>query len=128
LLVALYITFEAPLSGMSMNPALYVCLRASKRNSDGTMIYFTAPLFGVFAAAALHRRLVSAPEAGCAKMHHSPRHRCIFCSHPGQVKASVAPAPDRRVSVRLCRPWRPIERMPLRLTARQKKKQQIKRD
>src|SRR5687768_5964438 len=90
LLVATYITFEAPLSGMSMNPARTFASALPSGIWTALWVYFTAPLLGMFAAAALYRRLVPVPEAGCAKMHHSLRHRCIFCGHPGQAKAFVA--------------------------------------
>ena len=92
LLVALYITFEAPLSGMSMNPARTFASALPGGIWTALWVYFTAPLLGMFTAAALYRRFASIPEAGCAKMHHSLRRRCIFCGHPG--KASVLADPD----------------------------------
>lgn len=92
LLVALYITFEAPLSGMSINPARTFASALPSGIWTALWVYFTAPLLGMFAAAALYRRFASAPEAGCAKMHHSLRHRCIFCGHP--ERASVLARPD----------------------------------
>jgi aquaporin Z len=91
LLIALYITFEVPLSGMSMNPARTFASALPSGIWTGLWVYFAAPLLGMFTAAALYRRFASVPEAGCAKMHHSLRHRCIFCGHAGQVKASVTP-------------------------------------
>jgi aquaporin Z len=92
LLVAVYITFEAPLSGMSMNPARTFASALPGGIWTALWVYFTAPFLGMFTAAALYRRFASAPEAGCAKIHHSLRHRCIFCGHPG--KASVLARPD----------------------------------
>ena len=91
LLVALYITFEAPLSGMSMNPARTFASALPSGIWTGWWVYFTAPLLGMFTAAALYRHFVSAPEAGCAKMHHSVRHRCIFCDYAGLTKGGAQP-------------------------------------
>jgi aquaporin Z len=88
LLIALYIFFEAPLSGMSMNPARTFASALPGGVWTAIWVYFTAPLVGMFAAAEIYRRLARSPEAGCAKMHHSARHRCIFCGHAGQ-KPSV---------------------------------------
>ncbi|MCI0748389.1 MAG: aquaporin [Verrucomicrobia subdivision 3 bacterium] len=92
LLVALYITVEAPLSGMSMNAARTLASALPGQTWTALWVYFTAPFLGMLGAAALYQRFAATPRAGCAKMHHSLRHRCIFCGHPGQVKASVPPA------------------------------------
>jgi aquaporin Z len=89
LLVALYITVEAPLSGMSMNPARTFASALPGGVWKAIWVYFTAPLAGMFAAAEIYRRLSRTPEAGCAKMHHSSQHRCIFCGHPGQIKPAL---------------------------------------
>jgi aquaporin Z len=83
LLVALYITFEAPFSGMSMNPARTFASALPGATWTALWIYFTAPVLGMFTAAALYKCFASTSQAGCAKMHHSLRHRCIFCGHPG---------------------------------------------
>lgn len=77
-LIALYITFEAPLSGMSMNPARTLASALPARSWTGLWIYFTAPPLGMLAAAALRRR---AAGRHCAKLHHDPRYRCIFCGN-----------------------------------------------
>ncbi len=82
-LVALYILFEAPLSGMSMNPARTLGSAVPAHIFDHLWIYFTAPPFGMLAAAEVYR---SSPEkALCAKLIHSPRYRCIFCGHQGEI-------------------------------------------
>lgn len=47
LLVALFITFEAPLSGMSMNPARTFGSAVEGNIWTGWWIYFTAPLLGM---------------------------------------------------------------------------------
>jgi aquaporin Z len=89
LLVALYITFEAPLSGMSMNPARTFASALPSGIWTGGLIYFTAPPLGMFTAAALYNCFASTPQAGCAKVHHSLRQRCIFCGHPGELSVSL---------------------------------------
>ena len=95
-LVALYITLEAPLSGMSMNPARTLASAWPASTWTGIWIYFTAPVLGMLGAEAAHRRLARATAGGCAKLDHSPRHRCIFCGYeppmpkPGAHSASKA--------------------------------------
>jgi len=99
LLVAFYITFGAPLSGMSMNPARTFGSALASGTWTGLWIYFTAPLLGMFAAAALHQCLSAAPNAGCAKLHHGARQRCIFCGYPGPktpARPHLASASDIR--------------------------------
>src|SRR3954469_1304784 len=51
-LVALYITIEAPVSGMSLNPARSV----ASALPSGIWIYLTAPVLGMLLAAELHVR------------------------------------------------------------------------
>ena len=81
-LVALYITFEAPLSGMSMNPARTLASALPARFWDGLWIYFVAPPVGMVAAAECYLRL-GAPRVLCAKLHHANGERCIFrCAFP----------------------------------------------
>jgi aquaporin Z len=78
ILVATYISLEAPLSGMSMNPARTVGSALSAQVWKGWWIYFTAPPIGMLAAAELHRRLRGAKGVVCAKLHHQNDKRCIF--------------------------------------------------
>jgi aquaporin Z len=79
-LVASYIAFEAPYSGMSMNPARSFASAAPAGLFGGLWIYFIAPLLGMLSAAALHRKLQ--PAAGtCAKLMHTGDARCIHCGY-----------------------------------------------
>jgi aquaporin Z len=73
----LYITFEAPLSGMSMNPARTLASAIPGHAWQGLWIYFVAPLFGMLVASEVHVRLIPNERAGCAKLAHS--FPCIFC-------------------------------------------------
>jgi aquaporin Z len=76
-LVALYIGFEAPLSGMSMNPARTWSSAAPAGIFDHLWIYFVAPPLGMLLAAEIFQR-VTAP-CGCAKLDHPPDVPCIHC-------------------------------------------------
>src|SRR5262249_53439320 len=77
--IAAFITFEAPISGMSMNPARSFGSAFLPHLWDSLWIYFVAPPAGMLLAAALYVRLKSQP--GCAKLHHENSHRCIFCEY-----------------------------------------------
>jgi aquaporin Z len=84
-LVALYITFEAPVSGMSINPARSIGSAIAAGELDGLWIYLLAPPLGMLAAAELMRgRAVRA----CAKLRHAPDIPCIFCGH-GRAPAAA---------------------------------------
>jgi len=76
-LVAIYITLEAPLSGMSLNPARSFASALLAHLWTGFWIYLTAPLLGMLFAAEVHQR-TSAPAVPCAKLHHANDRRCIF--------------------------------------------------
>ncbi len=78
-LVALYITFEAPLSGMSMNPARTFGSALRAHLWLGYWIYLSAPVLGMLSAALVYGRLKRMPPVRCAKLHHENRYRCIFC-------------------------------------------------
>lgn len=76
-LVATYITLEAPLSGMSMNPARTFASALPADVWRAFWIYVTAPPLGMLLAAELHVRLARLPVL-CAKLHHDNAQRCIF--------------------------------------------------
>jgi aquaporin Z len=80
-LVATYITLEAPISGMSMNPARTLASAVPAHYWTALWLYFTAPLIGMLASAEVHLRSRS-PGIGCAKLHHDNSKRCIFCGKP----------------------------------------------
>ncbi|HEX2229350.1 MAG TPA: aquaporin [Candidatus Binatia bacterium] len=81
-LVAVYITVEAPLSGMSMNPARSFASAFVARHWTALWVYFSAPLLGMLAAAELYVRVKNARGIACAKLHHQNAKRCIFCGKP----------------------------------------------
>ena len=78
ILIASYITFEAPLSGMSMNPARTFASASLARSFDALWLYFVAPPIGMLAAAEVYVRLRSIRAVHCAKYHHNNNKRCIF--------------------------------------------------
>jgi len=78
ILVATYITIEAPLSGMSMNPARTFGSALPAHMWKGWWIYFTAPPAGMLTAAAIYVKLAGAHKVICAKLHHGAGARCIF--------------------------------------------------
>jgi aquaporin Z len=78
-LVACYIAFEAPYSGMSMNPARSFASAAPAGLWDDLWIYFVAPPLGMWTAAALHAARRS--PSVCAKLVHTADARCIHCGY-----------------------------------------------
>lgn len=94
-LLALYITFEAPYSGMSMNPARSSASALAAHYFTGLWIYFTAPLLGMLAAAELHLRLRHSRPT-CAKLHHANNQPCIFRCGYKQAAAKASTAASHR--------------------------------
>ncbi|HET7424409.1 MAG TPA: aquaporin [Gemmatimonadales bacterium] len=88
ILVALFITVEAPLSGMSMNPARTLGSALFARDWTALWIYFLAPPAGMLAAAELYLRRRGREAVFCAKLHHQNRKRCIFCEARRPVAAA----------------------------------------
>jgi aquaporin Z len=89
-LIAVYITVEAPLSGMSMNPARSFASAVPAQHWNALWIYFTAPLLGMFCAAEVYVRTKGARAVVCAKLHHDNNKRCIFCGKPATRPSPVA--------------------------------------
>lgn len=78
LLVAMYISLEAPYSGMSMNPARTFASAFPAQLWTAWWVYFTAPPLGMLLAAELYLRQYSIHKVFCAKLHHHNDKRCIF--------------------------------------------------
>ncbi|HSV13805.1 MAG TPA: aquaporin [Tepidisphaeraceae bacterium] len=78
LLVAIYITFEAPLSGMSMNPARTLGSAIPAGVFTGLWIYFTAPVLGMLAAVELHVLAGKPRHLLCGKLTHCHKIPCII--------------------------------------------------
>jgi aquaporin Z len=77
-LIATYITLEAPLSGMSMNPARTLASAIPAQHWTALWVYFTAPLAGMLLAAEVYGRWKGRRAVYCAKLHHQNHKRCIF--------------------------------------------------
>ena len=97
LTVATYIALLGPLSGMSMNPARTFASDSIAHVWTAWWLYFIAPPAGMLLAAELFDRRHPAREQGCAKLHHAPGVRCIFCEHrearASAPAAAVLPVP-----------------------------------
>jgi aquaporin Z len=89
-LVAIYLTFEAPLSGMSMNPARTFGSALHAGYWRALWIYFIAPQLGMLVAAEIFLRARGGVAPFCAKLHHANNKRCIF--HHGSLGTSEATA------------------------------------
>jgi aquaporin Z len=77
-LIAAYIALEAPVSGMSMNPARSFASAVAAWQWTALWIYFTAPPLGMLAAAEAYVRRRGAHRVLCAKLDHFTARRCIF--------------------------------------------------
>ena len=77
-LLAAYITLEAPFSGMSMNPARTFGSALPAQAWTSLWVYFVAPPLGMLLAAGVYLRLRGAHGIFCAKLHHHNNKRCIF--------------------------------------------------
>lgn len=86
-LYATYITFETPLSGMSMNPARTFGSAFYASYWHALWIYFIAPTLGMLAGAEFFLRIRGGVAPYCAKLHHTNDKRCIF--HHGYETAKA---------------------------------------
>jgi aquaporin Z len=87
-LVAVYIFFEAPISGMSMNPARTFGSGFAAHSYPALWIYFVAPPMGMWTAAQLFRSVPGLRKVYCAKLHHDNPARCIFrCAYHEKEQA-----------------------------------------
>jgi aquaporin Z len=76
-LIATFITFEAPLSGMSMNPARTFGPSVVGGMAGGLWLYFVAPPAGMLLAAEVYLRVKGRLAVRCAKLQHASP--CMFC-------------------------------------------------
>jgi len=79
ILIAGYLTFETPLSGMSLNPARTLASAIAAGHWTSLWIYLVAPPPAMLLAAEVYLRLRPAGQLGCAKLHHGNDKCCIFC-------------------------------------------------
>jgi aquaporin Z len=81
LLVMIYVIFESPLSGFSMNPARTVASALPAGIWNSLWLYFIAPILGMLIAAELYVRFLGTKKIFCAKLHHQNHQRCIHCQY-----------------------------------------------
>jgi aquaporin Z len=86
-LVATFIIFEAPLSGMSMNPARTVGSALSAGEWTAIWIYFIAPAAAMLLASIVYRLVHGTQRVFCAKLHHCNNQPCIFHCRFGDLNA-----------------------------------------
>lgn len=92
-LVAIFITIEAPVSGMSMNPARTLGSAWPAQVWTAVWLYFTAPPLGMLLAAETYRRLKALPAVLCCKLHHENNQRCIFRCGYGEEEPRAGDSP-----------------------------------
>ena len=85
LLVASYIAVEAPLSGMSMNPARTLGSAVPAGAFRTLWVYFTAPPLAMLAAAAVYTGFAGHDRVYCAKLEHPAHGACIFNCRIGEM-------------------------------------------
>ncbi len=78
LLVAVYIAVEAPVSGMSLNPARSLAPAILSGSYASLWIYLAAPLVGMALAAEVFVRRRGPGAVGCAKLNHPAAGPCVF--------------------------------------------------
>ncbi|MBL8747014.1 MAG: aquaporin [Phycisphaerae bacterium] len=94
-LVALFITFEAPFSGMSMNPARTIGSAVHAREFRALWVYCTAPPLAMCAAAVIYTALAGDPGVYCAKMDHRGDLPCLFICRIGELNGVHTDATPR---------------------------------
>jgi aquaporin Z len=80
-LLMVYITFESPLSGMSINPARTFASALPAGLWMALWVYFTAPVLGMLSASFAYQLIRSKTSVKCAKLNHYTTRRCIFCGY-----------------------------------------------
>ena len=77
-LLAVYYTFEAPLSGMSTNPARTFGSALHASYWHALWVYPVAPSIGMILGGEVFLRCRKGAYPFCAKLHHTNNYRCIF--------------------------------------------------
>jgi aquaporin Z len=85
-LIAIFIAFETPLSGMSTNPARTFGPALHAGYWPALWIYFAAPTLGMLVAAEAYLRARGGVAPHSGKLHHSNNRRCII--HHEESRAS----------------------------------------
>lgn len=89
-MVAVYIAVEAPVSGMSLNPARSLAPALLTGSFETLWIYLAAPLVGMALAAEAFVRRRGLRAVVCARLNHSGVGPCVFgCDRRAQAGASL---------------------------------------
>jgi aquaporin Z len=88
ILIAAYIAFESPISGMSTNPARSFGPALNASYWHALWLYFLAPPLGMLCAAEVFLLARRGQGPYCAKLHHRNDKRCIFCRSRSESAAS----------------------------------------
>ena len=87
-MLAIFISVEAPISGMSINPARSFASAFPSNIWTAFWIYLTAPPIGMLLAAQLYVLIKGKENVICAKLNHDNKVRCIFnCGYNNSIKA-----------------------------------------
>ncbi len=98
-LVAAFIVFEAPLSGMSLNPARTLASALPSRVFRGLWVYLTAPPIGMLAGGAIYLAAFGDEQVYCARLSEHGQWQCIFrCRHELLRDASLKDATPAQAS------------------------------
>ena len=84
-LIASFISIEAPLSGMSMNPARTIGSAFPAGVWSAVWVYLLAPALAMVSAGQMYRHWRGAHRVYCAKYHHHNDKRCIFRCNYGAI-------------------------------------------
>jgi aquaporin Z len=79
LLIAVFVTFEAPFSGFGMNPARTFSSTLPSGIRTALWIYFVAPPLGMLLAAEGYSAVRGRKSVRCCKLSHRREDACIFC-------------------------------------------------
>ncbi len=87
IMLAIFISVEAPISGMSINPARSFASAFPSNIWTAFWIYLTAPPIGMLLAAQLYIVTKGKKNIICAKLNHDNKVRCIFnCGYKNSIK------------------------------------------
>lgn len=78
-LIMIYLWFETPLSGMSLNPARTFGSALAGGVWDGLWVYFTAPPLAALLAAEVFLRIKGADGIACARLAHGSDAESFLC-------------------------------------------------
>jgi aquaporin Z len=84
-LLAAFIAVEAPLSGVSLNPARTLGSALPAGDWSAIWVYFTAPPLAMLAAGQGYRLMRGFDRIFCAKLHHHNSQPCIFRCNYGAI-------------------------------------------